>query len=446
MGEPLSQFSKEDYEALAYKILRNIDRIINAQINVILHHKVFQNLEATWKGVFYLCQQIPLTEAVKLRLLDAKWKEIAQDIGNALEFDQSFLFKKVYTQEFDSPGGEPFGLLLYDYYFDRNEADIQALKVISGISASAFAPAIFGVSATFFEIESFTEFEKLYEIESLLKKEQYFSWKKLKQHPDSKFMGVCFPRVCLRKPYEFQTDKTLSFNEVCTDLEHYLWANSVYCFASVVVRSFYETGWFYNIQGTPKDIIGGGFLENLPTFDYPDSSSSYTRQPIETIFKPSQEKILNDLGFMIVLSCQYTSYLCFYRCHTIHQPDHYDKAIANLNASLILPMQHVLSVSRMAHYLKVMGREKVGSFTTASEYQSFLETWILQYTAQSAGDDEDLIKKYPLQEASIVVKENFSNPGQYFCTLYLKPQGYLEQVEEPFLFSLSLGALSLQTR
>lgn len=446
MSAQLSQFCREDRDMLAYEALRKIDRIINDQVNAILHHKDFQSLEAAWRGASYLSQQIPLAQNLKIKLLDAKWKEIVQDIDNAIEFDQSNLFKKVYSEEFDNPGGEPFGLLLYDYCIQHNGTDMHTLKIISGISASAFVPAIFGVSPDFFELDNFTEFEKLYEIEALLKREEYLNWKKLKQHPDSKFVGVCFPRVCFREPYKPKTEQNLNFTETSTEIEHYLWGNSIYCFATIVARSFYDTGWFYNIQGTPKDTIGGGLLENLPTFNFPDPSSFYTRQPVETILKPSQEKILNDLGFMIVLSCQYTSYLCFYRCHTIHQPERYNKDIANLNASLILPMQHVLSVCRLSHYLKVIGREKVGSFTTAEEYQSFLETWILQYTAQSAGDDEDIIKKYPLQEANIVVKENFSNPGQYICTLYLKPQGYLEQVEGSFLLSMSLGSPSLQVR
>lgn len=436
------------------KLLVYIDSLLTDQVNLILHHPKFQRLEATWRNLFYLVQQRSTNDNSKVRILNVTWNELSLDLHNAIEFDQSQIFKKIYTNEFDQPGGEPFGLIVCDHYVRLKPRqgetpfnDIQTLFSLSGVAAAAFAPCILGVAPEFFGLDRFADFDNFLDLRKVFKQSDYRAWKNLRKHPDSRFMGLVLPRVSMRHPYRLgdKRNGSFCFKEVCNSTENYLWGNPAYAMAAIVLRSFSQTGWFLNIKGTHQDSLGeGGVVEGLPVHYYDaDNSPLYPKPSLEMSLKVYQEKDLSSLGFISLTWCQYTSLCAFYSCQTVYLPDdsYNNKDILRKEDSYYT-LYNILSVSRFAHYLKVIGRNKVGSFISALQYQTFLQNWIARYTGQSSGEiSHDFIAKYPLAESNVVFSENSNNLGQFFCSLDIRPHVYVKELKGALKLSITLPAI-----
>ena len=426
-------------------ILVAIDSILSNQVNKILHHPEFQKLEASWRGLSYLLKRNGETERIKVKLLDISWDEIGSDLLTAIDFDQSQLFKKVYTDEFDQPGGTPYGLLICDYLVDprsqKGKKDVHILSALAGVAAASFSPCIIGVTYKFLGIDCPRHLEKVLDIDSILAQPEYEAWRKLRQLPDTRFMSFVFSRVCLRLPYRpfFPRSPGFCFEEKCHEVSDYLWGSSVYCLGDVIMRSFQQTGWFLKITGTYKDSLQGGIVEGLPTHYYPEDSCKYYSKPlIEIALKEWQEQSLVSQGFIVLSLCRYSIYVLFPACPTIYQV--FPKKNRPQEKESI-GLDTTLCISRFAHYLKIMGREKVGLFITAEALQDYLQSWILNYTAHSSGElTDEFLRKYPLKEASINMEEHPARKGYYFCHLALMPHQYRAQIEGRLALTLRFSS------
>ncbi len=442
---------RPDRAAIARRIGRDIARIddlIGRQLNAILHHPAFQKLEASWRGLSYLVSKLPENAPIKIRVLNLSWAELVQDQTRALEFDQSQLFRKVYEGEFGHPGGEPIGVLLGDYEIhlrpgpDHPHDDLEALSKVSGVAAAAFAPFIAGVHPSFFGLDSFHELERPLNLSRVFEQVDYVKWRSFRQTEDARFVGLTLPRVLMRLPYEPGDPAALKlhFREDVEgrDRSKYLWGSAVYAFGGVLIRGFANSGWLADIRGVRQGVRergvkvcldDGGLVTGLPVHSFgTDRPGLATKTSTEVIVTDGREKELDELGFIPLCHCQDTEFSAFYTTSSVQRPAKYDDPKATANARLSAMLQYILCVSRFAHYLKVMARDKVGSNFSPEDCERYLAEWLRGYTTASDSGGPEERAKYPLREAKVTVRERPGAPGSYNCVIHLRPHFQLDQM------------------
>jgi type VI secretion system ImpC/EvpB family protein len=436
--------------------LATIDTLLDEQLNTILHHPDLQRMEASWRGLRYLVEQIPEDEKnVQIRALTISWKDVVRDLEKAIEFDQSHLFKKIYSDEFGTAGGTPFSVLLGDYEIHHKPSDkhpyddISALEKMAGVAACAFAPFVAGVHPSFLDLDNFNELERLdYDkLAGTFARDEYIKWRALREQEDARFVGLTLPRILLRKPYAAESAHTAPFRfREQTDgptARNFLWGNAIYAFGGVLVRAFSQFGWLANIRGLFKQPVGrengkdvdmlvaeGGLIGKLPAISFAtDHYGIAYKASTDVVVTDAQEKGLGDLGFIPLCQCQDSAHHAFFSNQSIQKPKVYDTALATMNARISSMLQYMLCVARFAHYIKVIGRDKVGSFSTAAEVQQYLGKWIRNYVSSGNNVGDEIKAKYPLREASVSIRERADRPGSYFGEILLRPHYQLDQMD-----------------
>ncbi len=419
--------------------IAQLDSLLSDQVNAILHHPRFQKLEASWRGLQYLAEQAQGAEDVKIRVLSVTWKELIRDVNRAIEFDQSQMFRKVYSEEFGMPGGEPFGVLLGDYEIwpcpctEHPIDDMAMLKAISSVAAAAFAPFIAGAHPAMFGMNQFGGFEQPLDLARTFQQDDYTSWRNLREEEDSRFVGLTLPRVLMRVPYAddgSRVDRFCFREEVAgPDCSKYLWGNAVYAFGAVLIRAFADCGWLANIRGVQRDVEGGGLVTDLPVHSFStDKLGVAPKCSTDVIITDYQEQELSEQGFIPLCHCFDTEFAAFYANQSIQKPKEYDELPATMNARISAMLQYMLCISRFAHYLKVAVRDKVGTFAEASECQDYLHQWLQQYVTADAEASASVKARRPLREARVRVSERPDKPGSYICTAHLWPHFELEEL------------------
>lgn len=421
------------------RTISNIDNLINEQLNVIIHNKKLQKLEASWRGLWYLAVQADGTQNIKIKLLDLKWSEIVKDISRALDFDQSHLFHKIYSDEYGTPGGEPYGVLIGDYEVSHRitkknpHDDIATLEGLAQISAAAFAPFIGSASCELFGLDDFSTLSTPLNLRAVFSQMEYLKWNSLREKVDSRFLGLTVPRILMRLPYRTKPGsyKGVFFYEKSATAEHenYLWGNACYGFAAILIREYANVGWFGHIRGVPRNQVAGGILTNLPVDCFDTDADNIAHKPItDVVITDTKERTISDLGLMPLCQCYDTPLAVFYNNQSVQLPKTHESKDVNINAKLSSMLQHVLCGSRIAHYIKVMIRDKVGSFVTANDCEIYLQEWLFKYTTGRDDLEWEEQARYPLKEASVQVKEHPSKPGSYLCVIHLKPHYQLDQM------------------
>ena len=419
--------------------IAEIDQLINDQLNSIIHHPKFQKLEASWRGLWYLVEQADGAQNIKIRILDISWTEVVKDIARALEFDQSHLFHKIYNEEYGTPGGEPYGVIIGDYEISHQVSvnhphdDISTLGGLAQIAAAAFAPFIAAASSEFFGLDDFAGLGQPINLANVLVQNEYIRWRSLRDNPDSRFLGLTIPRALMRPPYTENSSsyKGIYFSEQAAghDNRNYLWGNACYAFAGILLREFANVGWFGHIRGVPRNYVAGGLVTTLPVDEFHTDSNGIAFKPVtEVIITDSVEKELSELGFIPLCQCHNTPYAAFYNNQSIQQPRASGSNDARINAKLSAMLQHIFCGSRIAHYLKIIFRDKVGSFVTASECEGYLRDWLFSYTTGREDLEWEDQARYPLREADVTVREHPMKPGEYVCEIRLKPHYQLDHM------------------
>lgn len=434
--------------ALVRRIAR-IDELVSRQLNAILHHPRFQGLEASWRGLRYLVEEAEEDESIKVKVLNASWKELARDAERAVEFDQSQLFRKVYD-ELDAPGGEPFGVLIGDYQLRHRPAsdhptdDLETLASVSQVAAAAFAPFIAGAEPAFLGLTGFSQLERPLDLGGILDQTEYIKWRSLRDAEDSRFIGLTLPRVLMRLPWPDDGSRPDGFRfreEVeGPDRSAYLWGNAAYAFGAVVVRAFIDSGWLAEIRGAKRGEEGGGLVTGLPVHCFStDRSGVALRSSTEVMVGDHQEKELGELGFIPLCHLKDTVYCAFYGNQSVQKPRVYAELAPTMNARISSMLQYMLCVSRFAHYLKVRMRNKVGSFTEASAIEDDLNHWVHDYVAPDSDASQEVKARYPLREAHIEVREREGKPGNFRCVMRLVPHYQLDAVSATVELKTELG-------
>jgi len=409
--------------------IAQIDALISKQLNEILHNPDFQKLEASWRGLHYLVNQSETGTMLKVRVLNVSKKELVKDLEKAVEFDQSALFKKVYEEEYGMFGGAPFGALIGDYEFGKHPEDISLLEKISNVAAASHAPFISAGNAELLNLESFTQLDQPRDLAKIFDTMEYAKWKSFRESEDSRYVGLCLPHILMRLPYGEATApvEAFRFEEDVDGKQHqkYLWGNAAYAFATRLTDAFAKFSWCAAIRG----VEGGGLVEGLPAHTFKtDDGDIALKCPTEIAVTDRREKELSDLGFIPLVHCKGTDYAAFFGAQSCQKAKKYDSDAANANARLSTQLQYIFAVSRFAHYLKHMMRDKVGSFMSRSDCERFLNKWIMNYVTADDNASPSVKAQYPLRDARIDVAEIPGKPGCYRAIAFLKPHFQLDEL------------------
>ncbi|WP_281648661.1 type VI secretion system contractile sheath large subunit [Parendozoicomonas sp. Alg238-R29] len=407
-----------------------IDQQINEQVNAILHHPKFQQLESSWRGLWGLVDLAGHFSMTQVRVLDISWREITKDIERSPDAMQSRLFRLIYSEEFDMAGGQPYGVLLGDYqvshkpYNGHPYDDVYTLQGLSQIAAASFAPFICSAAPQLFGLDDLESLGHPLDYDQLFQQKEYLRWRSLRESEDSRFLAITLPGFLIRKPYPEKSQPGLNFIEDTSspDGSDYLWGNACYAFGSVLIREFGEAGWFAHIRGVPRDYYGGGLVTSWVPQDYPTDSADVANKILTPVLiTDSIERELSDQGLMSLCHCHDTPFAAFHSCPSLHKAKKFKDKSATANARISAMLQQVLSASRFAHYIKVMIRDKVGQFITAKDCERFLQEWLNQYVSGRDDLKWEMLARYPLRGARVDVREQPGSAGAYYSTIYLRP-------------------------
>ena len=409
--------------------IAEIDRLLSAQMNEIMHNEEFQKLEGSWRGLHHLVKNSLTGTMLKIRVISVTKKELLKDFERALEFDQSNLFKKIYEEEYGTFGGAPYGALIGDYEFGNHPQDMALLTSLSGVAAAAHAPFISAASADMFGWDTFSEMTEVRDISKIFDRTEYMKWRSFRESEDSRYVGLTLPHVLGREPYGEATKPTESFrfeeDVDGTDHKKYLWSNAAYAMGTRLTEAFSMHSWCVAIRG----VEGGGLVDQLPTHTFQtDEGEIAMKCPTEVAITDRREKEFSDNGFIPLVHCKNTDYAAFFATQSCNKAKKYDTDSANANARLSSQLQYIFAVSRFAHYLKSMMRDKIGSFMSRKEAEIFLNRWISNYVLENDVAPAAQQAKYPLREARVDVSEIPGKPGCYRAVAFLRPHFQLDEL------------------
>ena len=419
-----------DVIATIQSLIAAIDGKLTAQINEVLHHPDFQAVEAAWRGLHHLVTNTETDETLKIRCLSLSKKELARNLRKykGTAWDQSPLFKKIYEEEYGVLGGEPYGCLLGDYYFDHSPPDVELLSSLAQIAAASHSPLLTAASPQLLRMESWNELANPRDITKIVSTPEHAAWRSLRESENARYVALCMPRTLGRLPYGAKTSpvEEFDFEEEAdgSDASRYLWCNAAYAMGVNVARSFKLYGWLSRIRG----VESGGLVEDLPVHSFPsDDGGIDMKCPTEIAISDRREAELSKTGLLPLLHRKNTDMGVFLGAQTLHKPTKYEDPDATANAELSARLTYIFSTCRFAHYLKCMVRDKIGSFRERAEMETWLNQWIMGYVHPSPhlADDEAKARK-PLAAAQITVSEVEDNPGYYAARIYLRPHYQLE--------------------
>ena len=410
-------------------IISEIDRKMTEQINLIIHHDDFKSLEGSWRGLYHLVSNTETDETLKLRVLNIKKEEIAKTIKKfkGTNWDQSPLFKKLYEEEYGTAGGEPYGCLVGDYYFNHTTQDVAILKGMAQIAAASHCPFIAAPDPSLMNMDSWQELSNPRDLTKIFQSPEYAPWRSLRDSEDSKYIALAMPRFLSRQPYSIKDNPIDEFNfdEDTGGADHskFVWSNSAYAMATNINQAFKTFGWCSSIRGAES----GGMVEGLPchTFNTDDGGVAM-KCPTEIAITDRREAELAKNGLMPLVHWKNTDYAVFIGAQTLQKPAEYDDPDATANANLSARLPYLFATCRFAHYLKCIVRDKIGSFAEREDMQKFLNKWIMKYVTSDSTASQEMKARYPLAAAQVQVEEIEGNPGYYSAKFFLRPHYQLE--------------------
>ncbi len=418
------------------RAVSRIDELISTQLAEIMHNPKFQKLESAWRGLNHFVMNSETSTTLKIRMLNISKRELFKDLDKAVEFDQSQIFKKIYEAEYGTAGGEPYGVLIGDYEFTNHPEDIDLLTNMGGVAAAGFCPFISAADSSMFGFDDFTELSNPRDLEKIFDSAEYIKWRSFRESEDSRFVTLAMPRVLSRLPYgenskpveafryeEFPLDETGKAQDV--DHANYAWMNAAYVMGTTMTTAFAENGWCTAIRGAE----GGGKVEGLPTHLFRSDDGDIDQKcPAEVGITERREAELSKLGFLPLCHYKNTDYAVFFGAQTCQKPKKYDQADATANAAISARLPYIMATSRIAHYLKVMARDKIGSFMEAKDAERWLNRWISGYTNANPDASPEMKARFPLAEARVEVRENPEAPGSYSAIAYMRPWLQMEEL------------------
>ena len=426
------QVLQKDVETNVKVWINAIDKKLTAQVNEILHDPTYQKLEGTWRGLHYMVSQTNTGQHLQIRVLNATKDEVRKDLENAIEFDQSETFKKVYENEYGILGGTPYGMLVGDYEFDLSRSpDVKMLDKIAGVAAAAHAPFVSNVGSATFSMDTFAQLADPRDLAKKFDSFDYIPWKSFRDAEDSRYVALTLPRVLARLPYgeKFNPISEFNFEESVDGTLHdkYQWMGSAWAYATRITDAYDKNGWMAKTRG----VEGGGKVEGLPVHTFStDEGDVAMKCPTEIGITDRREKELSDLGFLPLIHCKGKDFAAFMGAQSCQKPVKYDRDGATANAALSAKFNQILCVARFAHFLKVMVRNRIGSFMERADMERWLNRWINNYVvANPEGQSDEIKAQRPLSWAKIEVADVPGQPGMYRARALLRPHFQLEGLD-----------------
>ena len=412
------------------QLMAELDGALGRQVNAVLHHGEFQRLEAAWRGLHFLVRRTDTDATLKIRVLDIGKRELGRTLRKfrGTAWDQSPIFKKVYEEEYGQFGGEPFGLLVGDYYFDHSPMDTQLLGDIAAVAAGAHAPFIAAANPTVMQMDSWSELANPRDLTKIFQTPEYAAWKSLRESEDARYLGLAMPRFLARLPYGAKTEpvEEFGFEEDVAGAESssYTWCNAAYAMATNITRAFKMYGWTTRIRG----IESGGAVEGLPAHTFPtDDGGVAMKCPTEIAISDRREAELARNGFMPLIHKKNSDFAAFIGAQSLQKPQEYQDPAATANANLAARLPYLFASCRFAHYLKCMVRDKVGSTMSQAQLTGWLQNWLNRYVdGMPDSSSEEWKALHPLADGTVEVTPDEANPGYYSAKFFLKPHYQLE--------------------
>jgi type VI secretion system protein ImpC len=407
-----------------------IDEALSTQINLIVHQEEFQQLESAWGGLHHLVNNTETDENLKIKFFNVSKKELSKLLKKfrGTAWDQSPMFRRIYEEEYGQLGGEPFGLLVGDYYFDHSPQDTQLLGDIMQIAAASHAPFLAAAAPSVMQLDSWTELSNPRDLTKIFQTPEYAAWRSLRESEDSRYIGLCMPRFLARLPYGAKTEPIdeFGFEEDTAegDSEKYTWCNSAYAMATNITRAFKLYGWCSNIRG----VESGGAVEGLPAHTFPsDDGGVAMKCPTEIAISDRREAELAKNGFIPLIFKKNSDFAAFLGAQSLQKPQEYDDPAATANAHLAARLPYLFASCRFAHYLKCMVRDKIGATMSKAQLQDWLQNWLSRYIDGSPDNSSEAYKAtHPLADGFVELEENEENPGYYTSKFFLRPHYQLE--------------------
>jgi type VI secretion system protein ImpC len=416
--------------------IKLIDRQLSSQLAAVMHHPDFLKLEGSWRGLKHLVMNSETGEQLKIKVLNATKKELANDLEKAVEFDQSQIFKQIYESEFGSAGGAPFGALIGDYQMTNLKDDVEFLTNMSHVAAAAFAPFITAAGSELFGLEDYRALGKPRDLASAFEGAEYTKWRSFRDSDDSRFVALTMPRVLAREPYgaaskaidEFAYEEgplDAAGQQRALGHDEYCWMNASYVMGTRLTNAFAQFGWCTAIRGAEN----GGKVESLPLHTFTSDDGEVDQKcPTETPITDRRDAELSGLGFLPLVHYKNTDYAVFFSGQTVQKPAKYDRPEATANAAISARLPYILATSRIAHHLKIMGRDKIASFMEAENCELWLNRWIKNYVNANPKADQEMKARFPLREARVEVKEIPGKPGSYNAVAWMRPWLQMEEL------------------
>ena len=418
--------------------VKQLDEKISRQMNAVMHHPKFQQLEGSWRGLAHLVYSSNTGPGMKIRTLQVSKKELHKDLDEAVEFDQSQVFKKIYSSEFDMPGGSPYGALIGDYEFTPHPEDMDVLEGMSTIGAAGYCPFLAAAGPEIMGMQSFTELSNVRDLSKIFEADEYIRWRSFRESEDSRFVTLTMPRTLAREPYGEATRtkgaERFHYEEAPLDkqgrqqaMDHdaYTWMSTAYVLGAKMTEAFDKYGFCTAIRGAQ----GGGKVEGLPVHPFKtDEGETDVKCPTEVAITDRRENELSKLGFFPLSHYKKTDYAVFFGGQTVQKPKTYDTPQATENAAISARLPYIMAVSRISHYLKILGRDWIGSFMERDECEESLNRWISNFVLSDPKPTQQKKAQYPLAEAKIEVQEVPGEPGHYNAVAWLRPWLQLEEL------------------
>src|SRR5215472_9013486 len=436
--------------------IATLDVLIGAQLDALLHHQRMRRFEGSWRGLAWLLGGFNPAGRAKVKVLNISWPELCRDLERAVEFDQSQLFRKIYEEEFGTPGGEPYGLLVVDHevrhrpYPGAPTDDVSALAQLAGVAAAAFVPTVLAASPALLQVEEFADLAMAVDISDPFRTPEFVRWRGLSSAADMRFIGITLPRLLARPPWEDDPARADGFRyaEYAPEISSRVWMTAGYAFAAVVARAFVNHAWPADVRGSETDFVGAGLVTDLPIEPFrTDPDHVWVRPSLDLVLSDRLEAALVEAGLMPLSALPYSEEAVFSAVRSLQVPASYagrTAAAANANARLSAQLNSMLCVSRFAHYIKIKGRELVGSFNTADEIERRLQQWLIGYVNSNLESGPEGRARYPLVAGRVSVRELPGRPGVFGCIMHLQPHFQLDDVAATFRLVTDIASPRLQ--
>lgn len=410
------------------RLINRIDESISFQIDEITHHESFRELESIWRSLSYLVEKTDLSANTRIEILDIDKKTLQEDFNDSLDIVQSGLYKHVYVSEYDTPGGEPFSAMISPYLFDSSHEDIQLLRDIAEVAARSHCPFIGNVGAKFFNKTQIGEVTRIDDMESYMERAEYLRWNGFRETEHARYIGLTLPRFLLRLPYG-ESKKNLGFQyyENIGGLSDgpYLWGSAAFALGVNLTRSFKEYGWCVNIHG----VESGGRVDDLPLPRYDFGCGEQTKIPTECLLSETRELMLADLGFIPLSYYKNSDHGCFFSANSAQLPKEYESHVASANARINARLPYIFLSARLAHYMKVLQRENIGSNKNQMELERSLNEWLQTLVTKMNNPPPELSATHPLREGKIKVRAISGKPGYFRVNLSVVPHFKIEGID-----------------